>query len=740
MPQIASVSRNAAHDRLRERFCSTDLWDNLPVGVCCCDTEGYLLGFNRRAIELWGRRPEVQRERYGGATRLFTEAGVLLPKEQGPLAEALRTGKSISNQLVVKEDARGRRTVVLYNAEPVRDESGVLLGAVGCFQEAAAPQRLFSASVFADQQNHEKDLRSFSVLQTMPVAIYATDTAGRITFANAACEKFAGGELRVGSDLARAGWQFYSLEGELLRHDEWPVAITLKNGHAPPPVELLLERSDGRRFRVLPHPVPMFDGVGRLTGALNMLVDVTAVHEVDVQLARLSAIVASSDDAIISKSRDGVITSWNAAASRIYGYEDHEVIGKPITIIIPPELHQEELDILAKIRRGDRVDHYETVRITKDGRRIDVSLTVSPILDRLGRVVGASKVSRDITERKRNEQIQRLLVRELNHRVKNTLATVQAIATQTIRSAKSPNEFLGNFQGRLQALARVHEMLTNTSWQGAAIEDLIREQLLFDSDADERINLNGPNVVLNPQAALHLALILHELGTNARKYGALSVSQGTLELRWTVRDHAGVLLLDWKESGGPLVRPPERRGFGSPLIERSLDAQAGKVLLNFEPEGVTCEIVLPLEVEGHGVEEDRSSFASRKDGTSSAGSAKARVLVVEDEPLVAMDIAMVLSEAGCEVIGPAASLDEARSLIAAGAVDAALLDANLGGYPVDDLAAELKHNSTPFAFLTGYGREGMPPEFRDAPLIEKPFMPEQLLQAVRQLIGQRAMA
>src|SRR5690606_30693083 len=146
--------------------------------------------------------------------------------------------------------------------------------------------------------------------------------------------------------------------------------------------------------------------------------------------------------------------------------------------------------------------------------------------------------------------------------------------------------------------------------------------------------------------------------------------------------------------------------FGSPLIERSLDAQAGKVLLNFEPEGVTCEIVLPLEVEGHGVEEDRSSFASRKDGTSSAGSAKARVLVVEDEPLVAMDIAMVLSEAGCEVIGPAASLDEARSLIAAGAVDAALLDANLGGYPVDDLAAELKHNSTPFAFLTGYGREG----------------------------------
>src|SRR5262249_40145183 len=160
------------------------------------------------------------------------------------------------------------------------------------------------------------------------------------------------------------------------------------------------------------------------------------------------------DDAIVSKTLDGYITSWNTGATRIFGYEAEEMLGQSIKRIIPAELHGEEEQILAKLRRGERIEHFDTIRIAKDGRRIDISLTVSPVRDRTGRLIGASKVARDVTERKQAEKLQALLVGELNHRVKNTLATVQAIANQTVRMVKSPAEFATSFNGRLQALAR----------------------------------------------------------------------------------------------------------------------------------------------------------------------------------------------------------------------------------------------------------------------------------------------
>src|SRR5262249_3791915 len=163
-------------------------------------------------------------------------------------------------------------------------------------------------------------------------------------------------------------------------------------------------------------------------GAVNVLIDISDQRRTEADSTRLAAIVSSSDDAIVSKTFDGVITSWNTGATRIFGYEAGEMIGQSIMKIIPPELEGEEKQIVAKLRRGERIDHYETIRIAKDGRRVDISLTVSPLRNKAGHLVGASKVARDISERKHAEWVQRLLIDELNHRVKNTLATVQAIA------------------------------------------------------------------------------------------------------------------------------------------------------------------------------------------------------------------------------------------------------------------------------------------------------------------------
>jgi len=205
-------------------------------------------------------------------------------------------------------------------------------------------------------------------------------------------------------------------------------------------------------------------------------------------------------------------------------------------------------------------------------------------------------VAGDITARKQAEKNQQLLIGELNHRVRNTLATVQAIASQTLRRARSPADFVPSFSGRIQALSRAHMLLTRTAWQGTELDCLIREQLLLGSA--DRISWQGPQVSLEPQTALQLALVLHELGTNARKYGSLSVPQGSVTVKWTLDEDDGggqSLHLTWTEQDGPPVTKPESTGFGTLLIERSLQqGQGGNSRICFDPAGVKCTISLPL--------------------------------------------------------------------------------------------------------------------------------------------------
>ncbi len=313
---------------------------------------------------------------------------------------------------------------------------------------------------------------------------------------------------------------------------------------------------------------------GRIVGAINMLVDIAERKNGHVELAQLAAIVEGSDDAIVSKTLDGIITSWNAGASRILGYSADEMVGQPILGIIPPELLDEERSILARLRKGERIDHFDTVRLTKDGRRVNVSLTVSPLRDARGTVVGASKIARDITDRKQAESLQTLLFEELNHRVKNTLATIQAIASQSLRRAASPRDFVTSFNGRVQALARAHDLLVQSKMKGAPISEILREQVLLENSTDLRISCAGPFVMLDARSAVQLALVVHELATNARKYGALSVPEGRLTISWTLKaDIPRELSLDWIETNVPDVSVPTSHGFGSTLIKRTLEVQ-----------------------------------------------------------------------------------------------------------------------------------------------------------------------
>lgn len=600
-----------------------------------------------------------------------------------------------------------------------------------------------------DEQIQESEYRYRQLLEALPAAVYTTDADGRITYFNQAAVDFSGRLPELGSDEWCVSWRLYEVDGTPLRHDECPMAVALKEQRTVIGAEAIAERPDGSRARFLPYPTPIFDKRGRMTGAINMLVDITARHHDKLEAARLAAIVSSSDDAIVGKTLRGIVTSWNTGAERIFGYTEQEMVGRHISKIIPRELWPEEEEILAKLSRGEHIDHFETIRVAKDGRRIDVSVTVSPIRDGSGRLIGASKVGRDITERKHAQKIQELLIGELNHRVKNTLATVQSIANQTLYRSKSPGDFAASFGGRLQGLSRTHNLLTATTWRGAELSEIIRDQLLIDCTEDDRISFSGSSVMLSPQAALHTGLVLHELATNAHKHGALSTPRGRLSLRWIIRTEESErkLYLEWKEHGGPAVTPPETCGFGSTLIEKSLDAHGGTTSIRYEPDGLACEIVLPLKESeyppfefisnAHPAMEPRKPRENATHGTGIKGK---RILVVDDEPLIAMDIATSLADDGCIVLGPASTAEKAMALIETTEIDAALLDANLAGDPVDALAGALTERNVPFAFVSGYGREGLPKAFQKVALIKKPFQRAHLAEIVQQLTAEPAVA
>ncbi len=520
-------------------------------------------------------------------------------------------------------------------------------------------------------------------------------------------------------------------------------------------------------------------------GAVNMRPDIGVQKNGDHASRHLSAIVESSNDAIISKSLEGVIQSWNKAAERIFGWSAQEIVGKSILTLIPPDLRFEETMILGKIRAGERLEHYETVRLRKDGSPVEISVTISPLTDETGTIIGASKIARDVTDRKRAERLlqlqterletlnrvarevardldldrivqtvtdmateasgaqfgaffynppgdedeyyqlsclsgaprsafeeismprntavfeptfrgtsvvrsddirkdprygrnapyfglpkghlpvvsylavpvvsgggnvhggllfghdqpgmfsrdvetlisaiagqaalaidnarlhraaqneirerkraeasRELLLQEIKHRVKNTLATVQAMATQSFREA--PPAEKQAFIDRLHALSEAHDLLTQKNWVSAEAKETVERALVpFRGGREQRLNCAGPEVELSPGKALLLAMFLHELGTNAVKYGALSNPAGTVDVQWRdFRRAQPQFVMEWRESGGPPVAPPTRQGFGTRMIERALKGEGGSAKFDFHPTGLVCTIILLLD-------------------------------------------------------------------------------------------------------------------------------------------------
>lgn len=335
---------------------------------------------------------------------------------------------------------------------------------------------------------------------------------------------------------------------------------------------------------------------GQIIQAVTVTIDVTERKRAQEEARQLAAIIASSDDAIISIDLGMTIQSWNRGAEKLYGYSAEEAIGHPATIILPPDIIDEENVIIDSIKVGGHVEPHETRRLHKNGTEVHVSLRVSPIYDENGSIVGASKIARDITERKEAERLQSLLVGELTHRVKNILATVNAVVRQTLGPAV-PGSQEAVLQARLEALAKAYDLLTISNWESASLHDIVRKALSPYPEAS--VQMEGDQVFVNARTVLPLSLIFHELGTNAAKYGALSVDGGQVFLRWSISNSSGrdapVLSLRWEERGGPTVTVPSRQGFGSRLIKAVTTSElGGRVAVDYAHAGLVCDFELAL--------------------------------------------------------------------------------------------------------------------------------------------------
>ena len=418
---------------------------------------------------------------------------------------------------------------------------------------------------------------------------------------------------------------------------------------------------------------------------------------------------------------------WDEGQCRIFGVD-------PNTFTVTAEnvralLHPEDLERLDQVLRrisADAQSYQAEFRVRRPtGEQRWCIGTAAATLDRAGRVARVSGVTVDITERKLTEERQVLLAREVDHRARNALAVVQSIVRLT--RAGSIGDYISAVEGRIRALSRAHMLLSRSRWEGADLRKLVEEELApYRSGEDGTFVATGPEVVLQPATAQALALALHELATNAAKYGALSIGTGKVNLSWQL--DPDTLVLTWTETGGPAVEPPAAEGYGTRVIGASIERQlGGRAHFDWRSEGLHCVLAFPRIAEYSSplrlVASPRGS--AEQDATCSRLVA-GRVLLVEDEALVAMMMRDLLLELGLSVAGPFCTAAEAIAAAAGDGVDAAILDVNLGGELIYPVADALAARGVPFVFITGYGAESIEGRFAHIPILQKPIEREVL--------------
>jgi PAS domain S-box-containing protein len=433
---------------------------------------------------------------------------------------------------------------------------------------------------------------------------------------------------------------------------------------------------------------------------------------------RMEGIVESAMDALITVDEQQRIMLFNPAAERMFGVDAAAVTGESIERFIPRRFRTGHADHIRRFKEtgvtNRRMGALGAISgLRANGEEFPVEASISQV--KVGGATIATVILRDIAERKANEEALHLLAREVDHRAKNVLAVVQALVSLT--RAETKEAFIDAVRGRVSALGRAHSLLAQSRWEGAVLTQIITDETA-PYQRPGQIQIDGPPVVLGPNFVQPVSLLIHELATNAVKYGALSAEHGRVSIELAVLP-SQELELRWSEVGGPPAAEPSSQGFGSTLIREVATRQLGGQLeMTWAPTGLRLVVTLPAAVYRLEVApgETPAGEAAPEPRPETRGG---RVLVVEDETLIALELCSDLASLGWEVLGPAGTIEEASRLLSeVEPPDAAILDVNLAGVLVYPLAEHLRSRGVPLVFCTGY--EKLDRRYDDCPIVRKP--------------------
>ena len=612
-----------------------DLLDALPAAVYVTDAEGRLTFYNRAAAEMAGRTPQLGEDRWCVTWRLLTGDGEPLPLEQCPMAVTLKTGEAMRNVDVIAERPTGERMPLMPFPTPIFNADGELAGGLNMVMDITAlkkaesdslrraeeqaalyrlTDRLFRAECEAD--THEAALDAIlAALRCSRASVLLFDDAGVMQFV-------AARGLSPGYCQAVTGHSPWT------RGERRPEPIHIDDIAAADLPDDLKATVQGEGIGALAFIPLVADGgvVGKFMAyhdaphafrreELDLGLTIARQLGFAIERERARAYRRQSQDTQRKSDAEFRVLADNMAQLAWMADADGGAYWFNKRFYDYTGLTEADLDDLSKRQALNHPDHTERVRVNfrlaveagrpwedtfplrgRDGEFRWFLSRALPIHDEEGRVVRWFGTNTDITERLQAEEQRTLLINELNHRVKNTLATVQSLAMQTLREDEQNKAALALFNARLAALSRAHDILTNENWKGAQLRQIV-DQSVAPFRTTDRIDVGGPDARVTPKQALALTIALHELGTNAMKYGALSNQDGRITLAWSVDE--GALHMNWRENGGPPVTPPTRSGFGTRLIERSLSNDlGGEARILYLPAGVVAQMSTPLEALG----------------------------------------------------------------------------------------------------------------------------------------------
>ncbi|WP_244577979.1 PAS domain S-box protein [Hoeflea halophila] len=448
--------------------------------------------------------------------------------------------------------------------------------------------RCFSVDVTdlmeARAQAARKDDFLRQVLDALPAAIFMVNASGKLTYVNNAANELVTQEPKIGEDDWHTTFRLFTRDGHEMPHEQRPMTIALKTNRAVWGVEAMTQRADGSLIPVMPFPTPICDESGNLSGAVNMFIDMSKRKQAEDMFRHA---VEASPSGMILVDPDGRILMVNEATAQIFGYSRLELLGRTIEDLIPAHFRCDH----AAYRQG--YSAYPTVRVMgasrelfglrKDGTEVPVEIGLNPIVTDQGQMVLSTII--DISDRKRAAERERLLVRELQHRSGNLFAIVRAVISRSLSGDRTLSEARSVLDSRLTAMARTFQLLHDLEWSDVNLGDIVRAEL---EPFGNRVKIDGAEVTLAPAVAQNFSLALHELATNAAKYGALSVPDGLVEIRWFNADGdvASKIQFEWQERDGPPVAVPRRQGFGSKLLKTVFPVAQ----LDFVPDGLYCKI------------------------------------------------------------------------------------------------------------------------------------------------------